>query len=75
MIEAASLGQLSTVKMLLDGGTSTVEDWDKVSVCVCVCIHLLRYFKAAIYGINCVDNTLLVRVHVMCVLVLVLAYC
>ena len=64
MIEAASLGQLSTVRMLLDSGTATVEDRDKVSVCVC--IHLLRYFKAAIYGINCVDNTLLVRVHVVC---------
>ena len=30
MVEAASLGQLSTVRKLLDGGTATVEDQDEV---------------------------------------------
>ena len=51
------LGQLSTVRKLLDSGTATVEDCDKVSVCVCVCvrIYLLRNFKAAIYDTNCVS--------------------
>ena len=34
MVEAARLGQLSTVRKLLDSGTATVEDQDKVSVCV-----------------------------------------
>ena len=37
MVEAARLGQLSTVRMLLDSGTATVEDRDEVSVCVCIC--------------------------------------
>ena len=72
MVEAARLGQLSIVRTLLDSGTATVEDRDEV--CVCVRIYLLCYFKAAIYGTNCVsyfDNTL----HVVCMLVLVLAYC
>ena len=58
MVEAARLGQLSAVRMLLDSGTATVEDRDEVSVCVR--ISLLRYFKAALYGTNCVsffDNT------------------
>ena len=58
MVEAARLGQLSTVRMLLDSGTATVEDRDEVSVCVR--IYLLCYFKVAIYGTNCVscfDNT------------------
>ena len=77
MVEAARLGQLSTVWKLLDSGAATVEDHDKVSVCVR--IHSC-YFKAAIYGTNCVSffiihHTLLVCVHVVCVLVLVLAYC
>ena len=56
-MEAARLGQLSTMRKLLDRGAATVEDWDKVSMCVC--IHSC-YFKAAIYGTNCVsffDNT------------------
>ena len=53
MVEAARLGQLSTVRMLLDSGTATVEDRDKVSVCVR--IYLFHYFKAAIYGTNCVS--------------------
>ena len=36
MVEAARLGQLSTVRRLLDSGTATLEDRDKVvSVCVC----------------------------------------
>ena len=55
MVEAARLGQLSTVRKLLDSGTATVEDEDEVSVCIHSC-----YFKAAIYGTNCVsffDNT------------------
>ena len=59
MVEAARLGQLSTVRMLLDSGTATVEDQDEVSVCVYVFI-ILCYFKAAIYGTNCAscfDNT------------------
>ena len=59
MVEAARLGQLSTVRKLLDSGTATVEDQDKV-VSMCVRIYLLCYFKAAIYGTNCVslfDNT------------------
>ena len=67
MVEPARRGQLSTVRMLLDSGTATVDDRDKVSVCV----HfiLLCYFKAAIYGTNCVifliiHHTLLVCVHV-----------
>ena len=52
MVEAARLGQLSTVRMLLDSGTATVEDQDEVSVCVCVLLH---YFKATIYGTICVS--------------------
>ena len=81
MVEAASLGQLSTVRKLLDRGTATVEDQDKVvSVCVHIKFYLLCYSKAAIYGTNCVSflimhHTLLVCVHVVCMLVLVLAYC
>ena len=58
MVEAARLGQLSTVRKVMDSGTATVEDRDKVSVCVC--IYLLHCFKAAIYDTNCVsifDNT------------------
>ena len=35
MVEAARLGQLSTVRELLDGGAATVEDRDEVQ-CVCV---------------------------------------
>ena len=65
------LGQLSTVRMLLDRGTATVEDRDEVSVCVL--IYLFHLFKAAIYGTNCVSflithHTLLVCVHVVCML-------
>ena len=76
-MEAARFGQLSTVRKQLDSGTATVEDQDEVSVCVC--IYLLRYFKAAIYGTNCVSfliihHTLLMCVHVVYMLVLVLAY-
>ena len=55
MVEAARLGQLSTMRMLLDTRTATVEDQDEVSVCVCVRICLLCYFKAAIYSTNCVS--------------------
>ena len=58
MVEATRLGQLSKVKKLLDRRTATVEDRDEVSVCVH--IYLLHYFKATIYGTNCVsffDNT------------------
>ena len=33
MVEAARLGQLSTVRKLLDSGTANVEDRDEVSVC------------------------------------------
>ena len=78
MVEAARLGQLSTVRKLLDSGTATAEDRDKVSVCVH--IYLFHYFKAAIYGANYVSflivhHTLLVCVHVVCMLVLVPAYC
>ena len=57
MVEAARLGQLSTVRKLLDSGTATVEDQDKTSLCVRI---YLCYFNAAIYGTNCVsvyDNT------------------
>ena len=82
MVEAARLGQLSTVRKLLDSGTATVEDQDKTSLCVRI---YLCYFKAAIYGTNCVSffiihHTLLILphtvcVHVVCMLVLVLAYC
>ena len=49
--------------------------------CVYVFIYyFFYYFKAAIYGTNCVSfliihHTLLVCVHVVCALVLVLAYC
>ena len=35
-MEAARLGQLFTVRELLDGGTATVEDRDEVKSCVCV---------------------------------------
>ena len=35
MVEAARLGQLSTVRELLDGGIATVDDRDEVK-CVCV---------------------------------------
>ena len=78
MVEAARLGQLSTVRTLLDYGTATVEDRDEVSVCVC--IYLLCYLKAALYGTNCASllilhHSLLVCVHVVCMLVLVLTYC
>ena len=82
MVEAARVGQLSTVRKLLDSGTASVEDRDEVSVCVRT--YLLCYFKAAIYGTNCVSffiihHTLLILphtvcVHVVCMLVLVLAY-
>ena len=77
MVEAARLGQLSKVRMLLDSGTATVEDRDEVSVFI---YYFFYYFKAAIYGTNCVSfliihHTLLVCVHVVCMLVLVLAYC
>ena len=63
MVEAARCGQLSTVRMLLDSGTATVEDRDKV--CVCVRIHLLRYFKTTIdvlimYHFLIIHHTLLV---------------
>ena len=82
MVEAARLGQLSTVRKLLDSGTATVEDRDEVSVCVH--IYSLRYFKAAIYGTNLalivyhlliIHHTLLMYVHVVCMLVFVLTYC
>ena len=53
MVEAARLGQLSTVRKLLDSGTATVEDRDEVRVCVR--IYLLCYFKAAIYDTNCIS--------------------
>lgn len=43
MVEAARLGQLSTVRKLLDGGRATVDDRDEVKhvymhTCVCVCV-------------------------------------
>ena len=38
MVEAAKRGQLSTVRQLLDGGASILEDQDEVKyVCLCVC--------------------------------------
>ena len=65
VVEAARLGQLSTVRKLLDSGTANVEDEDEVSVCIYSC-----YFKAAIYGTNCVSFLIihhtLVCVHVVC---------
>ena len=39
MVEAARLGQLSTVRELLDGGAATVDDQDEVK-CMCVCMHV-----------------------------------
>ena len=63
----------------MDSGTATVEDRDKVSLCVC--IYLLHCFKTAIYmalivyQFLIIHHTLLVCVHVLCMLVLVLAYC
>ena len=63
----------------MDSGTATVEDRDKVSLCVC--IYLSHCFKAAIYmalivyQFLIIHHTLLVCVHVLCMLVLVLAYC
>ena len=39
VVEAARLGQLSTVRMLLDSGTATVEDRDEVSVCVRIYLY------------------------------------
>ena len=38
MVEAARLGQLSTVRKLLDGGAATVDDQDEVK-CMCVCLY------------------------------------
>ena len=70
-MEAARLGQLSAVRMLLDSGTATVEDRDNVSVCVRVYIYYAtskQQYMALIVLI--IHHTLLVFVHV----VLVLAY-
>ena len=39
MVEAARLGQLSTVRKLLNEGAATVDDQDEVQ-CVCVCMHV-----------------------------------
>ena len=39
MVEAARLGQLSTVRKLLDGRAATVDDQDEVK-CMCVCMHV-----------------------------------
>ena len=58
MVEAARLGQLSTVRMLLDSGTANADDRDEVSVCVR--IYILCYFKAAMYGTNCSSRLRLV---------------
>ena len=41
MVEAARLGQLSTVRMLLDSGTATVEDQDKV------CVYVFIYYATS----------------------------
>ena len=50
MVEAARLGQLSTVRQLLDGGAATVDDQDEVK-CVCfVCV--LAVVIAYVYAIN-----------------------
>ena len=47
-MEAARLGQLSTVRQLLDGGTATVEDQDEVNcVCVCVCVSVGGYRRVS----------------------------
>ena len=59
MVEAGRLGQLSTVRMLLDSGTATVEDQDEVSVCVCTYLSYYATSKQQ-YGTNCAscfDNT------------------
>ena len=79
MVEAARLGQLSTVRKLLDRRTATVEDQDNV-VSVCVCTkYFLHYFKTATMALCItfliIHHTLLVCVHVVCMFVLVLAYC
>ena len=77
MVEAARLGQLSTVRMLLDSGTATVEDQDKV--CVYVFIYYAtskqQYMALIVYHFLIIRHTLLVCVHVVCMLVLVLTYC
>ena len=39
MVEAARLGQLSTVRKLLDGRAATVDDQDEVK-CMCMCMHV-----------------------------------
>ena len=79
MVEAARLGQLSTVRMLLDSGTATVEDQDKVSVCVRIFFYFTtskqQYMALIVYHFLIIHHTLLVCVHVVCMLVLVLAYC
>ena len=80
MVEAARLGQLSTVRMLLDGGTATVEDQDEVSVCVCTYLSYYatskqQYMALIVRHVLIIHHTLLVCVHVVCMLVLVLAYC
>ena len=79
MVEAARHGQLSTVRKLLDRRTATVEDRDNVvSVCVCT-TYFLYYFKTATMALCItfliIHHTLLVCVHVVCMLVLVLTHC
>ena len=54
MVEAARLGQLSTVRKLLDSGTATVEDRDNVvSVCVCAYMWACWCMYACVLEIQC----------------------
>ena len=71
MVEAARLGQLSTVRKLLDSGTATVEDRDEVSVCA----TKQQYIALIVYHFLIIPHTPQVCVHVVCMLVLVLTYC
>ena len=55
MVEAARLGQLSTVRKLLDGGAATVDDQDEVKcvfayMCV-VCVSVYRLLRLGFHSI------------------------
>ena len=51
MVEAAKVGQLSTMRKLLDGGAATVDDQDEVKcivcvyACVCFCVSAYQFLQ------------------------------
>ena len=69
MVEAARLGQLSTVRQLLDGGAATVEDQDEVKgVCAFVdmcgamsSLHSYAYMCA--HTVKIIGVTLMLAYH------------